>query len=93
MNDLRTKQLPVFCNSDFFIMNHPASITIGHLNIHNFLEKQKDLVNEFNVLKDIDIMCFTETYLEKCHDIKNIWTDFPTVLIEWIRKMFPIGMV
>ena len=76
MNDLRTKQLPVICNNDHDIMNLPAAITVGHLNIHYFLEKQNDLINEFNVLKDIDIMCFTETYLEKSHDINKYLETF-----------------
>ena len=74
MDDLRTKQLPVICNPD--IINYPAAISVGHLNIHYFLEKQKDLINEFNVLKDIDIMCFTETYLEKSHNINKYLEKF-----------------
>ena len=70
MDELRTKQLPVIHNPEFRTVYQSSAITVGHLNIHYFLEKQKDLINEFNVLKNIDIMCFTETYLEKSHDIK-----------------------
>ena len=70
MDELRTKQLPVIHNPQFRTVYQSSAITVGHLNIHYFLEKQKDLINEFNVLKNIDIMCFTETHLEKSHDIK-----------------------
>ena len=76
MDELRTKQLPVIQNSELCTINRSAAITVGHLNIHYFLEKQKDLINEFNVLNNIDIMCFTETYLEKSHDIKKYLDKF-----------------
>ena len=76
MDEFRTKQLPVIQNPELCIINRSATITVGHLNIHYFLEKQKDLINEFNVLKNIDIMCFSETYLEKSHDIKKYLDKF-----------------
>ena len=76
MDEFRTKQLPVIHNLQINTVNRSSAITVGHLNIHYFLEKQEDLINQFNVLKNIDIMCFTETYLEKSHDINRYLDKF-----------------
>ena len=50
-----------------------TQITIGHLNIHYFIEKLMDLQSETEKKKydGIDIMCFTETYLTDAHNIDN----------------------
>ena len=76
MSTLQTKRLPV-CEDDSYFRNKTHStIAVGHLNIHYFLEKQNDLMNKYDMYKDMDIMCFSETYLENAHNIASYLKKF-----------------
>ena len=76
MSTLQTKRLPV-CEDDSYFRNKTHStIAVGHLNIHYFLEKQKDLMNKYDMYKDMDIMCFSETYSENAHNIASYLKKF-----------------
>ena len=63
--------------------SHSLEITVGHLNVHYFLEKQNDMQTntEHMMYHGADIMCFTETYLTEDH-----WID--TFLNEHSYKAF-----
>ena len=76
MNEMRNKRLPVINQLSFAEKGYPDYLTIGHLNIHYFLEKQCDLLSEFEIYRHADIMCFTETYLMKKYNISKYLTKF-----------------
>ena len=71
MKLLHNKHLPIPPLPEFDNPELASAITIGHINIHYFLDKQKDLINEFKLYKNIDIMCFTETHLQSQHDVTH----------------------
>ena len=69
MKELHNKLLPISPLPEFNNPERASAITIGNINIHYFLDKQKDLISEFQLYKNIDIMCFTETHLQSQHDV------------------------
>ena len=71
MKKLHTRHLPIPPPPEFNNPELASAITIGHINIQYFLDKQKDLISEFELYKNIDIMCFTETHLQSQHDIAH----------------------
>ena len=71
MNELHTRHLPIPPPPEFNNPELASAITIGHINIQYFLDKQKDLISEFELYKNIEIMCFTETHLQSQHDIAH----------------------
>ena len=70
MTDLRAKYLPESAHTNQ-ISENIDMLTVGHLNVHYFLAKLNDLLStsESFVYSQTDIMCFTETYLTKDHNI------------------------
>jgi hypothetical protein len=76
MEDFQRKQIPVIQHLEFISMETRNKFTVGHLNIHYFLEKQKDMIAAYNVYKYAMIMCFTETYLKKNHSVNSYLTKF-----------------
>ena len=71
MNELHKKTVPVIKAPAFLNMITTSKITIGHLNIHFFFEKQKDLLTDFRTFQPAEVMCFTETYLRKNDNIST----------------------
>ena len=71
MAELHNKPLPIPPLPEFNNPEFASAITIGHINIHYFLDKQKDLISQFKLYKNIDIMCFTETHLQRQHNIAH----------------------
>ena len=71
MKELHNKYLPIPPLPEFDNPELASAITIGHINIHYFLDKQKDLISELKLYKNIDIMCFTETHLQSQHDVAH----------------------
>ena len=59
-NKIKFKHLP-------HLMTLCNKISIGHLNIHYFLDKIKDLQSKpvKDLMNKVDVMCFTETYLRR----------------------------
>ena len=76
MKQLREKVLPVIQAPAYLNVTHTTKITIGHLNVHYFLEKQKDLMSDFNTFHHAEIMCFNETYLRNNDKIDNYLQKF-----------------
>ena len=71
MKKLQTRHLPIPPPPQFSNPELSSAITIGHINIQYFLDKQKDLISEFALYNNIDIMCFTETHLKSQHEIAH----------------------
>lgn len=73
MADMRKQLLDIPDAPLMLTMNKPQWLTIGHLNVHYFLEKLPDLLcsAEKSLYDEVDVMCFTETYLTKDHDIQD----------------------
>ena len=71
MNEMRDKSVPLIPVPRFLELSKPEWITVGHLNVHYFLEKISDLNSgcEYELLAKTDVMCFTETYLTPEHEI------------------------
>lgn len=71
MNEMRQNQICVPEQPRLLDLLKPEWITVGHLNIRYFLEKVNDLQShlEYNIYSKTDVMCFTETYLTKEHNI------------------------
>ena len=76
MKQLRKKILPVIQAPAYLSVTHTTKITIGHLNVHYFLEKQKDLMSNFNTFHHAEVMCFNETYLRNNDNIDNYLQKF-----------------
>ena len=73
MNDMRQNKIHTMSQLQLLTLKSPDWLTIGHLYIRYFLEKIIDMKYdaEKNIYSETDIMCFTETYLTKHHDIKE----------------------
>ena len=76
MAELHNKPLPIPPFPKFNKSELASEITIGHINIHYFLDKQKDLISEFKLYKNINIICFTETHLQRQHNIAHYLDTF-----------------
>ena len=71
MAELHNTPLPIPPLPEFDNPELASAITIGHINIHYFLDKQKDLMSSFKLFKKINILCFTETHLQRQHVIAH----------------------
>ena len=65
MNEMANNRLCPVPLPKFMNLDDSDWITVGHLNVHYFLEKMNDLNSdvEKEILSKTNVMCFTETYL------------------------------